>query len=229
MGDDDAHNISLPHRPAAFPDWLGPSSQLPVEGVLRPFTVLPPPKSKPKSKAEQEGGGPSVGMRRADGDVDDATHHDIGHASPSGETAASTSGNDNEDAASNGLGATGSRDDEAPERACVAPAWPPIRPSYPLPPFTIALIERGGCDFATKVLAAQERGAAAVVVGDSVAHAGETDEEGRTRENLITMFSPGEFRRGDGGVSGDRMTASFRRLRGGGVGRGGQTSLILVC
>lgn len=84
-------------------------------------------------------------------------------------------------------------DKEAPERACVQPAWPPIRPSYPSPPFTVALIERGGCDFATKVLAAQERGAAAVVVGDSVFHSGETEEEGRQRENLITMYSPGEL------------------------------------
>ncbi|BEI81015.1 hypothetical protein CcaverHIS002_0201750 [Cutaneotrichosporon cavernicola] len=119
----DGENITLPHRPAAFPDWLGPSAQLPVTGILRPFTVL----------------------------------------------------------------STDSK--EAPERACVTPKWPPTRPSYPVPPYTVALVERGGCDFATKVLAAQERGAAAVVVGDS-AHPGETDEEGRMRENLITMFSP---------------------------------------
>jgi hypothetical protein len=129
----DGGNITLPHRPAAFPDWLGPTAQLPISGVLRPFAVLPPPKSQ--AVADDKG-------------------------------------------------------KEAPERACVAPAWPPIRPAYPLPPYTIALVERGGCDFATKVLAAQERGAAAVIVGDSVAHPGETDEEGRARENLITMFSP---------------------------------------
>lgn len=82
------------------------------------------------------------------------------------------------------------RSDHPPQRACVPPAWPPIRPSPPQPPYVVALVERGDCDFATKVLAAQERGAAAVVVGDSPARAGETDEEGRKRENLITMYSP---------------------------------------
>lgn len=82
------------------------------------------------------------------------------------------------------------RSDLPPERACVPPTWPPIRPSPPKPPYVVALVERGDCDFATKVLAAQERGAAAVVVGDGVARAGETDEEGRKRENLITMYSP---------------------------------------
>jgi hypothetical protein len=56
----------------------------------------------------------------------------------------------------------------------------------------IALIERGGCDFATKVRAAQERGAGGVIVGDGMARPGETEEEGRERESLITMFSPGE-------------------------------------
>lgn len=146
---DTALNISLPHRPSAFPDWLGPNAQLPVDGVLRPFSVLAPPKKLTKGL---EFGG-------QDGELPEGS----------------------------------ARADDAPERACVSPTWPPVRPSYPSPPFTIALVERGGCDFATKVLAAQERGVAAVVVGDSVAHPGETDEEGRSRENLITMFSPGEF------------------------------------
>lgn len=82
------------------------------------------------------------------------------------------------------------RSDHPPQRACVPPTWPPIRPSPPKPPYIVALVERGNCDFATKVLAAQERGAAAVVVGDGVARAGETDEDGRKRENLITMYSP---------------------------------------
>ena len=61
-------------------------------------------------------------------------------------------------------------------------------------PYKIALVERGGCDFATKVRAAQERGAAGVVVGDMIGRPGETDEEGRERESLITMFSPGMFK-----------------------------------
>jgi hypothetical protein len=87
-----------------------------------------------------------------------------------------------------------------PAQACVPAAWPPIRWSPPakIPGpkhgehgVKIALIERGGCDFATKVLAAQERGAGAVIVGDTAA-AGETREEGAKRAGgLITMFSPG--------------------------------------
>jgi len=79
---------------------------------------------------------------------------------------------------------------EPPERACVPRAWPPVRPSIPSEPYVIALVERGGCDFATKVRAAQERGVAAVVVGDKKLREGETDEEGRHRESLLTMFSP---------------------------------------
>lgn len=66
-----------------------------------------------------------------------------------------------------------------------------LRWTPPQPPYKIALVERGGCDFATKVQAAQERGAAGVVVGDMIGHPGESEEEGRERESLITMFSPG--------------------------------------
>jgi hypothetical protein len=75
--------------------------------------------------------------------------------------------------------------------ACIPPTTLPRR-DPPVKPYLIALIERGGCDFATKVRAAQDRGCAGVVVGDSRLRDGETDEEGRKRENLITMFSPGE-------------------------------------
>lgn len=66
-----------------------------------------------------------------------------------------------------------------------------IRWNPPSPPYKIALVERGGCDFATKIRAAQDRGAASVIVGDTTQRPGETDEEGRERESLITMFSPG--------------------------------------
>lgn len=106
------------------------------------------------------------------GDAEDNSAHGSWH----GENKADDDG---------GLGPTLPR-----ERACLPPAWPPIRPRAPKAPYLVVLVERGGCDFATKVRAAQERGAAAVVVGDGVARAGETDEEGRRRENLITMFSP---------------------------------------
>lgn len=87
-----------------------------------------------------------------------------------------------------------------PAQACVPATWPPIR--WSPPPrvdgphrgekgVKIALLERGGCDFATKVLAAQERGAGAVIVGDT-AQEGENREIGRMRVGgLITMFSPG--------------------------------------
>jgi hypothetical protein len=68
-----------------------------------------------------------------------------------------------------------------------------LRWTPPQPPYMIALVERGGCDFATKVRAAQERGAAGVVVGDMISHPGESEEEGRERESLITMFSPGAY------------------------------------
>lgn len=81
-----------------------------------------------------------------------------------------------------------------PDFACVSPAWPPIRFHLPARPYKIALVERGGCDFAHKIRAAQERGAGAVVVGDGAARIGETDAEGLKREGLITMFSPGEWR-----------------------------------
>jgi hypothetical protein len=66
-----------------------------------------------------------------------------------------------------------------------------LRWTPPSKPYKIALVQRGGCDFATKVRAAQERGAAGVIVGDMISHIGETEEEGREREALITMFSPG--------------------------------------
>lgn len=78
-----------------------------------------------------------------------------------------------------------------PIQACTQPHFPPIRYNPPTPPYKIALIERGSCDFATKVLAAQERGMAGVIVGDGVAKVGESIGEGRERESLITMFSPG--------------------------------------
>jgi hypothetical protein len=79
------------------------------------------------------------------------------------------------------------------ELGCYAPLLsrpPTIDPSEPL---KIALVVRGSCPFSTKVRAAQERGASAVIVGDGPERAGETDAEGRQRETLITMFSPGEL------------------------------------
>lgn len=79
-----------------------------------------------------------------------------------------------------------------PELGCIPPLLPP-RYEIPPRPWKIVLVERGGCDFASKVRAAQERGAAAVVVGDGKLREDETDEEGRLRVSLITMFSPGQL------------------------------------
>ena len=132
----DDQNLTLPHRPSAFPAHLVSPTSLPISGFLGRFDDFPEPHSV-------------VQTERALG----GTHN--------------------------------------PGLACVGPAWPPVRFQTPKPPFHIAFIERGGCDFATKVRAAQERGAAGVIVGDSVARIGESDDEGRERENLITMFSPG--------------------------------------
>ncbi|ODN85017.1 hypothetical protein L202_00848 [Cryptococcus amylolentus CBS 6039] len=129
----DAENLTLPHRPAAFPTHVN-RPLLPISGTLVPFSSFPSPRGQPNTPL-----------------------------------------------------------------ACLPPLSPVDRPkpSYPLgeePPKDegryIALIERGGCDFATKVRAAQDRGAIAVIVGDSVLRLSETDEEGRKREGLITMFSP---------------------------------------
>ncbi|WRT69858.1 uncharacterized protein IL334_006849 [Kwoniella shivajii] len=123
-------NLSLPHRPAAFPSVS--TFPLPLSGFLISFSNLP---DTPKSS-----------------------------------NTTSTS----------------------PNQACVPPIGLPRPPSLPSKAegANLVLIERGGCDFATKIRAAQDRGAHAVVVGDSIAHKDENDEEGQRRETLITMFSP---------------------------------------
>lgn len=55
----------------------------------------------------------------------------------------------------------------------------------------IALVVRGHCSFSHKVRAAQARGANAVLVADDTASEEETEEQGRTRFGLLTMYSPG--------------------------------------
>jgi hypothetical protein len=129
-----AANLTLPHRPAAFPAHTSAPFVLPLSGQLVSFTSLPPPASK--LWPGPSGGGPA-----------------------------------------------------SDTQACIPASE--LRWTPPKAPFKIALVERGGCDFATKVRAAQERGAAGVVVGDMISHPGESEEEGRERESLITMFSPG--------------------------------------
>ncbi|KAK8849802.1 hypothetical protein IAR55_005138 [Kwoniella newhampshirensis] len=123
-------NISLPHRPAAFPSHLS-IPLLPLSGFLAPFHTLPAPSTPTPAPAPPN------------------------------------------------------------DKACLPPLSPLNRRGRPpSPPYTIALLERGGCDFATKVRAAQDRGAAGVIVGDGQARVGESEEEGKRRESLITMFSP---------------------------------------
>ncbi|WVQ84792.1 hypothetical protein IAT38_006949 [Cryptococcus sp. DSM 104549] len=134
----DSSNISMPHRPAAFPTHLN-VPLLPIAGYLTPFLSLPAPSSP--SDVADDSNDPSASV------LD-------------------------------------------PALACLPPLHPFPRHSPPLSPPRIALIERGGCDFATKVRSAQDRGAAGVIVGDNAAHPGETREEGWRRESLITMFSP---------------------------------------
>jgi hypothetical protein len=129
-----AANITLPHRPAAFPARTSAPFILPLSGQLVAFTSLPPPAHLSQYIDSRDGG----------------------------------------------------RD---PTQACIPST--DLRWTPPSPPYKIALVQRGGCDFATKVKAAQERGAAGVIVGDMISHPGETEEEGRERESLITMFSPG--------------------------------------
>lgn len=128
-GAEKAENITLPHRPAAFPSH--PSISLPLSGRLLPFSSFLTP-SASHSPSELLACIPSSIIPR-----------------------------------------------------------PPTRPGKS-EDVKIALIERGTCDFATKAMAAQDRGAHAVIVGDTKARAGETDAEGRKREGLITMFSPQE-------------------------------------
>jgi hypothetical protein len=60
-------------------------------------------------------------------------------------------------------------------------------------PKRIALVIRGHCSFSHKVRVAEARGAHAVLVADDVKREGEMDEEGRERDGLLTMYSPGEF------------------------------------
>ncbi|KAL7425272.1 hypothetical protein Q5752_000960 [Cryptotrichosporon argae] len=177
-------NLTLPHRPAAFPSHL--SAPLPVSGRLVPFTALPsmPPRPGVPSAAKRglRSGG-LLGLFAFDG-------------SGAEQTLAFGTGEENEANAVQGhVEADGNQGDGGATRAaalalaqaCVPPL---ARPHRPAALATLALVERGGCDFATKVRAAQDRGARGVIVGDGAARKGETDDEGRHRETLITMFSP---------------------------------------
>jgi hypothetical protein len=53
-----------------------------------------------------------------------------------------------------------------------------------------ALALRGECSFAVKVKTAVRLGAKALIVGDDVEYPGETDEDGRKRTTLLTMYAP---------------------------------------
>lgn len=164
------YNLTFPHRPAAFPTNLPRGNHLPLSGYLIPFTSL------------------------LHDDSDGHAPHTIPRSTP--------------------IQACLPALNQRP----LSRKSPLIRATYETPPIwlgirdtshtpillqdtgvqareggkkRIALIERGGCDFAMKVYAAQERGAGAVIVGD-MAIQGEGREEGLGRKGgLITMFSPG--------------------------------------
>ncbi len=61
----------------------------------------------------------------------------------------------------------------------------------------IALVLRGRCPFSFKVLSAQKRGADAVIVADDaetlIDGSVESEQRGRMRTALLTMYSPGEY------------------------------------
>jgi len=138
------HNLTLPHRPAAFPTQLLPPLSLPLSGTIHPFSTF--------LNYTRDSTSSDTPLFPGAGDLFSSAHN--------------------------------------PEMGCI-PSGFPIRYEDPPRPYRIALVERGECDFASKIKAAQERGAAGVVVGDGKAFPGETDDEGRLREGLITMFSPG--------------------------------------
>ncbi|WWC73851.1 uncharacterized protein I206_107823 [Kwoniella pini CBS 10737] len=128
-------NLTLPHRPSAFPSVNQIQNNLPLSGFISLFENL---NNLPKSNLNQN----SLSL--------------------------------------------------SPQFACFPSNSLPRLPKLPSKGESnkIVLIERGGCDFSTKVRAAQDKGINAVIVGDTISHRGETDEEGRKREGLITMFSP---------------------------------------
>lgn len=94
--------------------------------------------------------------------------------------------------------ASSAQDDSSPQAMYACEDLPTRIDEMPLGPIPsqphlnkIALILRGECSFSHKVRVAQARGAVAVLVADDVLRKGEMDEEGRDRDGLLTMFSPG--------------------------------------
>ena len=150
-------NVTLPHRPAAFPSTLFPPFSLPFTGTLKPITELLSADDDNTSLTQSSYSEDTLGSEQEAVSLQ-REHFDLRYATPM--------------------------------QACI-PA-PTSRQQTPMGSI-IALVERGSCDFARKVRAAQVRGAKAVIVGDGKAREAETEEEGKERENLITMFSPGAY------------------------------------
>ncbi|GHJ83688.1 hypothetical protein NliqN6_0090 [Naganishia liquefaciens] len=120
-------NLTMPHRPAAFPAHLPLGAGFPLTGILEMITDFP---SAP-------------GLPNATTDIYGCT-----------------------------------------------PVTPIVQHASPRNAARIALVVRGHCSFSHKVRAAQARGANAVLVADDTASDEETEEQGRTRFGLLTMYSP---------------------------------------
>ncbi|KAJ9093944.1 hypothetical protein QFC20_007030 [Naganishia adeliensis] len=131
--DDETGNLTMPHRPAAFPAHLPAGAGYPLLGTLQMITDLPSLPGSINASTDIYGCSPIVPIVHTD-------------------TTKSTTSRNNS---------------------------------------RVALVVRGHCSFSHKVRAAQARGADVVLVADDTASMEETDEQGRTRFGLLTMYSPG--------------------------------------
>lgn len=131
--DDETGNLTMPHRPAAFPAHLPAGAGYPLLGMLQMITDLPSLPGSINASTDIYGCSPIVPIVHTD-------------------TTKSTTSRNNS---------------------------------------RVALVVRGHCSFSHKVRAAQARGADVVLVADDTASMEETDEQGRTRFGLLTMYSPG--------------------------------------
>ncbi|KAJ9099316.1 hypothetical protein QFC21_004197 [Naganishia friedmannii] len=129
---DEAGNISIPHRPAAFPAHLPPANTFPVQGTLLRIEDFP----GAKELGVDEYGCAELPLIPSDA----ATNQHAGTTNTTN--------------------------------------------------LLIALIVRGHCSFSHKTRLAQHLSATAVIVADDTAAPSETEEQGRTRTGLLTMYSP---------------------------------------
>ncbi|KAJ9124644.1 hypothetical protein QFC24_003011 [Naganishia onofrii] len=139
--DKQAGNISIPHRPAAYPAHLPPANAFPVQGTLLRIEDFP---------GAKELGVDEYGCAELPSPVS--------------------------------LTASYNKED----LTTTPPTTNTTTTTRPL----IALIIRGHCSFSHKTRLAQHLSAHACIIADDTATPSETDEQGRTRTGLITMYSP---------------------------------------